>query len=203
METTHSDLLAYILLKGSDALAAESVSQLTDRDATTSDFKAGRYFVAEGFTFGVKLDDDEPSDEDSTSDDKDTRSFARWRRISPIASASGNERLKPPFRSETEEFEITRFIDSASPILIQNCLGSKEFSKLVVVKRARTGGDSLSGFMRFEFTKVRIKSINWDNGDAVKETCRFNFDSVNVSYWRRSLLGKPQQEFKCDWRRQN
>lgn len=202
METTKSDLLAYIILKGSDALAAESSAELTVGDLTTFDFKVGKYFGAEDFTFGVKLDDDEPSNDDTKSDDGDTRTFARWRRISPLDSARGNGKVTPPFRSETEEFELTRYIDAASPIMVQNCLESKEFSKLVVVKRTRTGSESLAGFMRFVFTKVRIKSISWGDGEAVKETCRFNFDSVNLKYLRRSTQGALKEEFRCEWTRQ-
>lgn len=202
METTSRDLLAYIVLKGADALAAESSAELTVGDLTTFDFKVGKYFGAEDFSFGLKLNDDEPSDNDSTANDEVIGGFARWRRVSALVSARGNDKVAPPFRSETEEFELTRYIDSASPILIENCLNSKDFTKLVVVKRARTGDETLAGFMRLVFTKVRIKSVSWDDGDAVKETCKFSFDAVNVKYHRRSVQVKAKEEFRCEWLRQ-
>jgi len=206
MEATSSSLLSYIVLKGSDALAAESSAQLTAGDAMTSDYKPGKFFEIEDFSVGIKLDDDEPGEDASMAATEDRRSFARWRRISPQDAARGNDRVAPPFRSTPDEFELTRFIDSASPILIENCLDSKEFAKLVVVKRgyvfrASASGEELSGFLRFEFTKVRIKSISWEDGDAVRETYRFNFENVEVKYLRRSVAGKAGTEFRCEFTR--
>ena len=202
MAENSTDLLAYIILKGSDALAAESTAELTKGDMTTFDFKAGKYFEAEDFSFGIKLDDHEPKKDEDDKADADTRSFARWRRISAMDSARGNDKVDPPFRSAPDNFEFTRNIDTASPILIENCLNSKEFSKLVVVKRARTGDDTLSGMVRFVFTKVRIKSIDWSDGDVVKETCKFNFETAEVKYLRQSAEGKTEAEFRCEWKRQ-
>ena len=212
-----SDVLMYLISTGSDPIAAESQSTVVKGDKLTADFQQGKCFEAEGFTFGIKLKDDEGAkrrqkeakkgiqfddkrdprkrgDLDEESAD-DTRSFARWRSLSDDAV-----KPTPPFSAEPEDFSVTRMIDSSSPILLQHCLSVQRFQKAVVVKRSRLASSgALAGFLRMEFFQVYLKSIDWTDGDAVRETCKFKYAAVNVTYIKRKADGTTLSSWPCDW----
>ncbi len=213
-----SDVLMYLIAKGSDPIQAESQSSLIPGDKLTADFQKGKFFEAEGFTFGIKLKDDEgarkkKTDETRSSghfDDRrdprkrgddnresaeDARSFARWRALSDDAV-----KPTPPFMAEPEDFSLTRVIDTSSPILLQQCLDVQRFVKAVVVKRSRLASSgALAGFLRMEFYQVYLKSIDWTDGDAVRETCKFKYAALNVSYVKRKADGTTMSSWPCEW----
>ena len=212
-----SDVLMYLVAKGSDPIPAESQSSLIPGDKLTADFQKGKFFEAEGFTFGVKLKDDEGTrkkkdqaksgplfddrrdprkrGDENHADVEDTRSFARWRSLS-------NDAVKPtpPFMAEPEDFSLTRVIDTSSPILLQQCLDVQRFVKAVVVKRSRLASSgALAGFLRMEFFQVYLKSIDWTDGEAVRETCKFKYAAVNVTYVKRKADGTTISSWPCEW----
>ena len=83
---------------------------------------------------------------------------------------------------------------------MQHCLDVQKFSKAVVVKRTRSSrSGALTGFLRFEFEKVYVKSIEWADGDAVKESCKFKFASVKVTYIKRKPDGTVASSWPCEW----
>jgi len=167
-------------------------------DKLTSDFVAGKYFEAENFSFALKMRDDESSSAVSDEDAKkeDSRSYARWRTLTP-----GQNKPTPPFQSEPEDFSLNRLIDSSSPILLQHCMDPLcFFDKAVLVKRSRAGTSGvLKGFLRMEFEKVRITSIDWADGDAISETCKFKFASIKITYMKRKPDGTPASSWPCKW----
>ena len=68
------------------------------------------------------------------------------------------------------------------------------------MKRTRIGRTGmLSAILRMEFSKVWIKAIEWEDGDTVRETCRFKFASVTTTYVRRKLDGTVASLWPCDW----
>ncbi len=190
VDTTNSDILMYFVRKpGGEALAAESTSELTTGDSFTSDFSAGKYFQADTFSFSLKLSDDESVGAVGG----DGRSYARWRTLIK------DIKPKPPYLAEPDDFSITRLIDSASPILLRHCLKTHPFEKAVLVKRARSAAGVLTGFFRMEFEKVWIKAIEWDDGEAVKETCKFKYVGLKVTYRKRKPDGSTASSWPCKW----
>ena len=211
-DAANTDMLVYLVSEKAGVIPAESASTLGAGDKLTADFQAAKFFEAENFSFGIKLDDGESKDKKKggkkkvqafdakgkpiEDEDKDSsRSFERWRSII-------DDQAQPDagFRAEPDDFSLTRSIDASSPILLQHCLDVQRLSKAVVVKRFRASRSGLlTGFLRFEFEKVYVKSIEWTDGDAVKESCKFKFASVKVTYIKRKPDGTTASSWPCSW----
>ena len=215
-DSSDSDVLMYLVTTaGADPIAAESQSVLVKGDKLTADFQAGKFFEAGGFTFGIKLEDSESkkrkedkkalrtddkrdprrrdSEESQTGDDG--RSFARWRALTDTAA-----KPTPPFTAEPDDFNLTRAIDASSPILLKQCLEIQRFAKAVLVKRSRlSSSGALIGFLRMEFYQVYLKSIDWTDGDAVRETCKFKYAGLSVTYVKRKPDGTVVSSWPCEW----
>jgi type VI protein secretion system component Hcp len=190
-----NDVLMYFVQSpNSDPIKAESTSWLDDADKTMlKGFVPGRYFEAEHFSFSLKLGDDEGGVGAAL---EDNRSFARWRGLTDTSV-----KPSPAFRAEPDDVSITRMIDASSPILLQYCLESKPFDTVVMVKRARKGTEGkLAVVLRMEFKRVWIRSIDWDDGDTVSESCKFKFTSVDITYAKYTPNGDPDSTLNCSWR---
>lgn len=190
-EGVNSDVLMFFVqTQGSQPIAAESTSALAGNDARLmGGFVAGRYFEVENFSFGMDLEDDEGGGSSGG------KSFGRWRSLTP-----GKTRPDPPFKAEPHDVTISRRIDASSPVLLQYCLDTKRFDQAVVVKRSRIGTTGmLSAVLRLEFSKVWVKSIEWEDGDAVRETCKFKFLSVKATYVKRKPDGTVASLWPCEW----
>lgn len=195
-EASEGDVLMYFTLnEGSPPIAAESLSSLKGADARLmTGFTEGRYFDAENFALSFDLADDEGSAE-ADAEAAETRSFGRWRSLKPA-----DPKPNPPFKAEPADVTISRLIDASSPVLLKHCLDVRRFHQAVVVKRTRIGRTGmLSAILRMEFSKVWIKAIEWEDGDTVRETCRFKFASVTTTYVRRKLDGTVASLWPCDW----
>jgi type VI protein secretion system component Hcp len=189
-----SDVLMYFIYKGTDPIDAESSSSIVLKsDPMTKDFKPGKFFEVSDFTFAIKLKDREThgSQKDDTVDEG---SYARWRSM-----GTSDAKPEPVYKADIEDFSITRMIDVSSPILLKYCLTRDRFDKAVLVKRARSPAGIVLGFLRMEFTKILIKSISWADGDAVRETCKFRYASVDVSYVRRQMNDSAATTWPCKW----
>ena len=193
-ETKQTDVLAYFQRKGdAKPIPADALSSMADtNDGHVKDFIAGHFFVADTFTFAAVLADDEG---ENIIDAREARSYGRWRALK-ISEPKPN----PPFRTEPEDISITRMIDSASPLLFSHCLGAEPFSKAVIVKRSRNGiSGLLSTTLRLEFTTVWIKSVEWEDGDAVVETIKFKYNAMAGTYVKRKPDGSVASQWPCQW----
>lgn len=190
----NSDVLMYFVgAEGSQAIAAESTSALAGNDARLMGvFVEGRYFEAENFTFSIELADDEGG---NVMDKAETRSYGRWRGLKPT-----DPKPHPPFKAEPQDVSISRRIDASSPVLLKHCMDTKQFHQAVLVKRARIGtAGMLSAILRLEFSKVWIKAIEWEDGDTVRETCKFKFLSMKATYVKRKPDGTVASQWPCEW----
>ena len=100
---------------------------------------------------------------------------------------------------DMKPMEFTRAIDKSSAVLLQHCIERKLFRSATLIKRKATGGPA-SGevFLRFDFTKVLIKSVDWDDGEPIKETVEFVCRAVTINYLPQlpdGTLGYPKQTF--------
>ena len=97
-DAANTDMLVYLVSEKAGVIPAESASTLGAGDKLTADFQAAKFFEAENFSFGIKLDDGESKDKKKggkkkvqafdakgkpiEDEDKDSsRSFERWRSI--------------------------------------------------------------------------------------------------------------------------
>lgn len=197
-DAKQSDVLAYFQRKDdAKPLPADALSSLVDeqggqKDALIFDFQPGYFFVADTFTFGATLADDEG---ENILDANEGRSYGRWRSLKGSAP-----KPHPPFRTEPDDLSITRMIDSCSPLLLSHCLDTKPFSKAVIVKRSRDSRNGiLATILRLEFTTVWIKAVEWEDGDAVVETIKFKFNEVAVTYVQRKPDGSAGPKWPCSW----
>jgi type VI protein secretion system component Hcp len=174
-------------------IAAESTSTVpSNPSGLMKGFKPGHYFEVDEFNFSISLADDEGG----SGLELDHRSYSRWRSMKDAVTPD------PPFKAEPGDVVVERTIDTSSPLLLQHCLDSKRFEQAVLVKRARTGSaGELAPMLRIEFSDVRIRSIEWEDDDAVQETCKFSFSAVDITYVGRrpdgSENGKP---VNCGWK---
>ena len=218
MEQNKTDLMMRFVLEG-NPVWAECAMQVADDDTLMDDFTRStdydtytNFFEVNDFDFGMSLKE---SDESTSALGQTARpmaaasgpahhgaqgaghgargsgpsgAFARWR------SATNAEYKKIYYPLEVDKFSFSRIIDSASPIFFQACCTSKTFDKAAIVKRLSRGDidgeERLSaGYLRIDFTKVLITSIDWSDGDMVKEKIDFICQGFKIRYRRQSIDG--------------
>jgi len=200
-DTDQGDVLMYFVQReGTPPIEAESTSTLAESTSTLAGadarlmqgFVAGRFFEADNFSFSIKLADDEGG---NIMNEDETREYGRWR-----ALKEGQPKPHPPFRAEPQDVSISRKIDSSSPVLLKHCLDKKQFHTAVLVKRSRIGTTGmLSAILRMEFSLVWLRSIDWEDDDMVKETCKFKYAAVKATYVRRKPDGSVASLWPCEW----
>jgi type VI protein secretion system component Hcp len=175
-------------VKGGDAIDAESLTTVDPTDRFLEDFKPGKFFEIDEFSFSVGLeDDDSPGSEKrqgTGSSDKDAP-----RRRTRFDNWLSGERTKA-YPVDLEPFSFTRQMDQASPLLFEMCCNSQSFASATLVKRKAAGSDvSGHGFLRIDFKDVLVIDVDWDSGDVVKEKCKFICRGVKVQYKPQSAGG--------------
>lgn len=191
-DTSSGDILMFFAPDTPEnALAAELQSQFETSDRLMQNFRPGFCFEVEDFAFSIELADDEGV----ARDEDEPGSYGRWRSL-----PADEPKPDPPFKAEPQDVTITRAIDKASPELLTHCLIPRRFEHAALVKRARYGATGkLIPILRMNFRKVWIKSVNWKDGDTVKETIKFKFADVDVTYVRRKPDGSVASTWNCAW----
>ncbi len=199
MGESSSDLLMKLVGPKGD-LPAGGQAFIDPKDTMSNDFKTGKYFELESFDLGFEVNDFETDDKAPASPRNAWvvgGKFANWR--------TPRDDNKPPqisFPVEADEFSFSRLIDQASPQIFQSCANSESFIQAVIVKRrpAFAGAlpvgigkteavSDLRGFLRIEFNEVLITGLSWDDGEMVKEKCKFICRSVLVRYRPQASSG--------------
>ncbi len=199
MADSKSDLLMKFTGPAGD-LAASGQAAIDRNDPMLEGFQPGKYFELDTFDFSVELNDFESDDKGTSAPSRKWvvgGKFANWR--------TPRDDGKPPqiaYPVEMDEFSFTRLIDEASPIIFQNCANSVGFKQAVLVKRRPAYAGTLStgrggthvvsglrGFLRIEFTEILITGLSWDDGEMVKEKCKFMCRSMFVRYSPQTSSG--------------
>ncbi len=194
MAEARNDLLM-CLFAGHTALPAESTSVITTGDTLLSDFAQGSFFEVESFTIGFKLDDKDKTGAASPTG----RSYEAWRAVTSAGSGAGAIVGGQLFYAKPEELQIVRDLDTASPTLMQYCLSGDTLTKAVMVKRGRDAAGNLTGFAKWEFGALRVRSVDWSDGDTVRETCKFKFGSLAYTYNIRAQDGTFVSSVDASW----
>ena len=106
---------------------------------------------------------------------------------------------KASYPVDMKPMELTRTIDKSSIILLHHCIKRKVFKSASLIKRKAAGGPA-SGevFLRFDFSQVLIKSVDWDDAEPIKETVEFVCRAVTINYLPQlpdGTLGNPIQTY--------
>jgi type VI protein secretion system component Hcp len=121
-----------------------------------------------------------------------------WQSWRSATSDSDLDNLKYPF--EVDKFQFERLIDSASMTLFEACCGSQTFKNVIFVKRVSMGGDKPGrAFLRIDFDKVMVTSLNWDDGDMLNETCEFICRGFRIQYRRQQADGTLLEPISVEW----
>ncbi len=209
MDNAKTDLLMQFLVTPGAPVPGGSQAAIRPLDRLSQGFKPGGYFDLEKFSFDMELKDDEGDQTGGaqtggaqTGGAKAAvpkvgggKSFIAWRSVKP-----GADEPDLPYRCKPAAFSFSRNIDDASPVLFKHCASKLKFTGAVLIKRGHM--DDQKGvltFLRMEFVDVMLTSIDWSDGDAVKENCRFTFKDVLIKYVRRKQDGTVASTWPCEW----
>ena len=194
METTHGDLLMMFSLNGIQGIPASCSTEIDDGDKLNRQFVAGRYFEVTDFSLGLTLQDKEST---AANANVSRRPFEDWR---AMVSAKDSRTSDGLFICKPEPCSVTRLIDVASPVLFEHCARRQKFEKAIIIKRSNTGRSAGAvTFLRLEFGDVLITSLDWSEGDVVKESCRFTYKKLKLTYARRKGDGSAGESSGCEW----
>jgi type VI protein secretion system component Hcp len=200
MAEKQSDLLMKLVTPGGQGIAAGAKSTVVKDDKLLFDFWPGKFFEVEDFGLGLELNDFETAGSSTTVQTQQTAvplgKFASWRDL----RKSTADIKQITFPVDMEPFSFTRLIDRASPLLFENCANSVGFASATLVKRKVTGQTlALQAFLRLDFKDVLLVGISWDDGDILKEKCKFICRGVTVQYRRQASDGTLAAPASAEW----
>jgi len=135
--------------------------------------------------------------------DRDWHDAARGGRGNKFAAYILNKDKKwaDKLMLDVPEISVIRQMDKCSPHLFFACMTLHSFSKAVLVKRKIIGGFAASGatvpmmgYLRFDFDEPLITSIDWEDGDVIKEKFKFVCRGFTMTYRAQNpdgSLGAP------------
>ena len=215
MAETQGDVLM-ILVQGSRAIAAGGTSDLDGTDSMLSGFSAGKFFEIEHFALGLNLSDFDAghapgsvagqpkppavggAHKDQTAAVAPQKSkFASWRDRKKSRQAI----TAVTFPVELDPFSFTKMVDRASPLLFESCASTASFDSATIVKRKVTGKstNALQGYMRIDFSNVLLVGLTWDDGEMIKEKCRFICRGMRVQYRPQVPDGTLAAASSAEW----
>ncbi|HEX6750893.1 MAG TPA: type VI secretion system tube protein Hcp [Longimicrobium sp.] len=105
-------------------------------------------------------------------------------------------------KASVSAFNCLKATDAASPQLFQACCSGKHIAKVVVTLR-KAGGDSPVDYLKYEFEKVYIASVQWSGtsgGDnRPTESLGLAFGKVTVTYTPQSDTGATGSPVVASW----
>jgi type VI protein secretion system component Hcp len=180
------DLIMKFVLNGSP-VAAESTTNLDpsqrSQNPLLKGFKQGHMFQVDEFSFKAGTIDDSMGDDEA----EKKKGKKKGNSASASAKAGGYQEFRSgkahKYPVDLQPITITRAIDAASSMLIQNCIDCTSYDSATIIKRKATGGVATGEvFLRLDFVGVLVTKISWENDDEVKESCEFIARSVTISY---------------------
>ena len=89
-------------------------------------------------------------------------------------------------------FNLMKKTDLTSPILFQNCCAGEHFDKATVTLN-KAGGKAPVDFLKYEFEKVFVDSIQWSGSsggdDTPMESISFSFAKIVITYTAQDEKG--------------
>ena len=91
-------------------------------------------------------------------------------------------------------FSFMKRFDAASALLFQGCLKGTHYPKVTVTLR-KAGGEKPVDYLKYEFEKCFIDSVNWSGSsggdDTPVESCSMTYGKVTVTYTPQDAQGNP------------
>jgi type VI protein secretion system component Hcp len=214
-----NDILMRFVQSNGQSVDGEAQSEVDYTDLLMLDFKDGKFFQVEDFSMGIEVSDEDPGKDNINTAKVGTASaalqpsgpsikFGRWK------SATRAEAKDIKYPVQMDPFSFTRTIDKASLIFFESCVKSYSFKQATMVKRKVTGSagakdalitislgglSGLSGFLRLDFYDVLITSLQWDDGETIKEKGKFVFRRMTIQYRRQNHKGTLQGISQAEW----
>jgi len=229
MATESTDVLMTFIDKSGTGVAAECASVWNMSDSMKEGFSAGTYFEVDEFSFGGGLEpkDDLLADKSSTGPTGTQKGNSLSERANQGDKDRGGDKAKSGSKAragkfynyvrkidgwekalflDVPEISVSRQMDQGSPLLFKSCVTLEEFSKAVIVKRKIIGGVvgsavdvPLLGFLRIEFNEPLITSVEWDDGDVVKEKIKFICRGGRMIYKPQKPDGTLGEQISVTW----
>jgi len=131
--------------------------------------------------------------------------FARWR-----SATDDSWKQAGAYPAYMDDFNFTRLIDQASPVLFDYCCNRKPFPFVSLIKRkaavattsltvGSAGGTEELSYLRIDLADVLITSINWNDGDILEETCQMKCQKMKMTYYQQNNDGTLTPVGSVDW----
>lgn len=224
MANEPTDTLMTFILPSGAGVPADCTSVWDPSDTQMSaDFTPRFFFEIQDFSLGGGLESEESEREKTTgtsgggptgsnglvsrnpqTGDDGKGTSKRSARGNKFAKYILEGSLKYPI--DLQEISVSRQMDKASPTLLLNCLTLTAFTKAVIVKRKVVGGVLANGevhhmgYLRLEFEKPLITSVDWDDdGEFVKEKLKFVCRGLKVAYRPQKNDGTLDSAVSMEW----
>jgi len=100
-----------------------------------------------------------------------------------------------------QDISVTKYVDSASPILMKFCSNGKHFDEATLIVR-KAGGESPLEYLKIKMNKVIISSVSTGGSggeDRLTENISLNFAQVEVAYTPQLADGSGGGEIPFTW----
>jgi type VI protein secretion system component Hcp len=210
-EQEMSDIFMYMLDYGGNEVKGESSLQVAAKDTFMTEFSSADYdsysnfFDVTDFSFELEMADDDSHGSSGAGP------FSDWyMQKDPLRSFGMGPDGKSTHKYDVKKVagNLSKVVDSVSPLFFQNCCLKKPFKQAILVKRAFTGartadGDSQAlGFLRVFMEEVLITNVSWDDGDLLTEKLSFKCKRMQVKYKKQldnGGLGDAALIFDWKW----
>lgn len=183
-----SDLIMKFVLNGAP-IAAESTTQLSSREGSGNPlligFRKGGMFEVDRFTFRAGTQDDDSAGNNAApgKSGKGGKPQANPNANSQLGYKAWRAGKDIKYPVDLQPVSFTRSVDSASQVLIQNCIDCVSYDHATLIKRKAAGGTAAGEvFLRLDFIGVLVTGVEWSDDSLVSETCHFICRSVVISY---------------------
>jgi len=120
----------------------------------------------------------------------------------PVTVGSGTTGMGAG-KATVSSFNIMKKTDKASPVLFSACVKGDHFPKATVFLRKAGGAAGQVEFLKYEFEKVYVESVQWSGSsggdDTPTESVSLAFGKVTVSYLPQDDTGKAGAAIVKSW----
>jgi type VI secretion system secreted protein Hcp len=104
-----------------------------------------------------------------------------------------------------QDISITKYVDRASPNLIQNCCNGQHFKQAILTVRKAGGKDPVE-YLVIKMEELLVSSVSTGGsggGDLLTETITLNFAKFEFKYTEQTAGGGKGTDIPVTWNIQN
>lgn len=182
MAAKGSDILMKVMVENGKLLQADAQTEIhfdEKQDTLAAGFNTGSVFEVNDFSFNL-------GKSGSTASGADTAGLSSEEIALMLEQNRQRQEAEenPSLVVEVEPVSFTRWMDSASPALLQCMVDRKTLSSISIIKR-KAAGTAQAGrtYFRVDFIKVLLIGLDWDDEDnLVTEKCTFICRRVDMKF---------------------